>query len=250
LVELQNQVYVVKASVLYINTNNIPDFFLDRSRSSLPTNLNNITTVAAMMDYLRAKRARSRSKSPARTAEAEAPVLTEEDEEFLHRITTEGTPPELPERPAPPLPQRPEVQDLPETGQVHSNNAQIAFFNGARDIPLPHTPDVSRTATESEDTGKGKGKEKIHNDWKKSKWSFLRRDSRDQKRKATATGLMSAAEGLKSPDAQPNEDGTVSDAEATKEEEEMTSVLDQLNLAAVDNRVFSLSKESQTLLHK
>ena len=61
---------------------------------------------------------------------------------------------------------------------------------------------------------------------------------------------MSAAEGLKSADAQPNEDHIVSDPEAKKEEEEMTSVLEQLNLAAVNNRVFSLSKESQELLRK
>ncbi len=61
---------------------------------------------------------------------------------------------------------------------------------------------------------------------------------------------MSAAEGLKSPDAQPNQDGQVSDPEAKKEEEEMRDVLDELNLAAVNNRVFSISKESQELLHK
>ena len=204
-----------------------------------------------MMEYFSSKRARS--KSPAPPAQIETPVLNEEDEAFLARIETEGTPPELPERPAPPLPQRP--QDLPRVGETEGNNAQIALLDGSHNIPLPDVPDtpdgVLTTAEPDEiDQGSAKGKQK---EVKKSKWSFLRRDSRDVKRKnqeATATDLMSAAEGLKPAGAQPNEDHTVSDPEAKKEEEEMAAVLDQLNLAAVNNRVFSVSKESQELLRK
>lgn len=201
------------------------------------------------MEYFNSKRQRSRSPTRAAgtTTIEEAPVLNEEDEAFLHRIATEGVPPELPERHAPPLPARP--QDLPEAGQVHGNNAQIALLNGAQDIPIPDTPDTPGdvlTATEGEHTEKNTGKQGS----KKSRWSWLRRDSRDARRQATATGLMSAAEGLKSPDAQPNEGHQVSDPEAKKEEEEMSHVLEELNLAAVNNRVFSISKESKELLHK
>ncbi|KAL6718880.1 hypothetical protein ACLMJK_003114 [Lecanora helva] len=207
-----------------------------------------------MMEYFSAKRAKS--KSPMRpTQQTETPLLTEEDEAFLARIQDEGTPPELPERPGPPLPQRP--QDLPVAGEVEGNNAQIALMDGSQNIPLPDVPDTPDDDVETaepeeieQEKGKGKGKKK---EGKKTKWSFLRRDSRDVKRKsknATATDLMSAAENLKSPDAQPNEDHIVSDPEATKEEEEMASVLEDLNLAAVNNRVFSVSKESQELLRK
>ena len=205
-----------------------------------------------MMEYFSAKRAKS--KSPLRSAQQnEAPVLTEEDEAFLARIETEGTPPELPERPAPPLPQRP--QDLPEAGETYGNNAQIALFDGSQNIPLPDVPDtpeevLTTAEPEAVEAGHGKGK---HKEGKKSKWTFLRRDSRDVKKKhkkATATDLMSAAEHLKAADAHPNEEGQVSDPEAKKEEEEMASVLEDLNLAAVNNRVFSVSKESQELLRK
>lgn len=204
-----------------------------------------------MMEYFSSKRARS--KSPAPPTQVETPVLNEEDEAFLARIDSEGTPPELPERPAPPLPSRP--QDLPYVGETEGNNAQIALLDGSQNIPLPDvpdTPDDVLTTAEPDhiNQGNAKGKQK---EAKKSKWSFLRRDSRDVKRKtkeATATDLMSAANGLKSADAQPNEDHTVSDPEAKKEEDEMTSVLEQLNLAAVNNRVFSVSKESQELLRK
>ena len=201
------------------------------------------------MEYFSSKRFRSKSPAPP----VETPLLSEEDEAFLARIETEGTPPELPERPPPALPTR--SQDLPYVGETEGNNAQIALTDGSQNIPLPDAPDspedVLATA-EPEDISQSdtKGKQK---ESKKSRWSFLRRDSRDVKRKnkeATATDLMSAAEGMKSADAQPNEDHMVSDPEAKKEEEEMTTVLEQLNLAAVNNRVFSVSKESQELLRK
>ena len=203
------------------------------------------------MEYFNLKRAGS--KSPAPPAQVETPVLNEEDEAFLARIETEGTPPELPPRPAQPSPSYP--QDLPQVGETEGNNAQIALWDGSQNIPIPDVPDtpdeVLTTAEPDElEQGNAKGKQK---EVKKSKWSFLRRDSRDVKRKtkeATATDLMSVAEGLKSADAQPNEDQNVSDPEAKKEEEEMTSILEQLNLAAVNNRVFSVSKESQELLRK
>ena len=206
-----------------------------------------------MMEYLTHRR--PKSKSPIRTSEeVEAPVLNEEDEAFLARIESERTPPALPERHAPP--QRP--QDLPEVGDTIGNNAQLALLDGSQNIPLPDAPDTPDTPegvlTTAEpddiDQGKDKGKQK---EVKKSKWSFLRRDSRDTKLKnkeRTATDLMSAAEGLKAADAHPNEDGTVSDPEAKKEEEEMAAVLENLNLAAVNNRVFSISKESQELMRK
>ena len=186
------------------------------------------------MEYFSSKRARSKSpRAPAPPTQVETPILNEEDEAFLARIETEGTPPELPERPAPALPTRP--QDLPRVGETDGNNAQIALLDGSQNIPLPDvpdTPDAVLTSPEPDDIDQGnaKGKQK---EGKKSKWSFLRRDSRDVKRKtkeAAATDLMSAAEGLKSANAQPNEDHVVSDPEAKKEEDEMTSVLEQLNL--------------------
>lgn len=203
-----------------------------------------------MLDYFHSKE--SRSKSPMRQ-QVETPVLSEEDEAFLARIESEGTPPALPERPAPQVPQRP--QDLPEVGETEGNNAQVALYDGSQNIPIPDVPDTPEgvlTSAEPEQVDREVGKGK-HKESKKSKWSFLRRDSRDTKRKnkeATATDLMSAAESLKAADTHPNEDDTVSDPEAKREEEEMASVLEDLNLAAVNNRVFSVSKESQELMRK
>ena len=217
-----------------------------------------------MLDYFKAKKSKKelKEKTPAENEE-DVPILNDEDEAFLHQITleAEGPPPPLPER-RPALPPRPKPQDLPVTGEVDGNNAQLVLLDVAKNIPVPsapETPNEPATITdyeveepeEIEETKQTKAKHKSPK--KPTKWSFLRRDSRDVKKKsqkATAEDLLSAAEGLKASDAQPNGDNQVSDDEASKEEEEMTNVLEQLNLAAVDNRVFSMSKESKELLHK
>lgn len=195
-----------------------------------------------MMEYFNFKKAK---KHPDDADKSEAPVLNDEDEAFLHRLASEGTPPPLPERP----------QDLPVAGETSTNDAQIAIMNGAQNIPLPDVPDTPDgifAAVEAESSRTEENKT-VKNAKKPFKWSFLRRDSRDNKRKdreVVATDLSSAAEGLKSADAKPNEDGNVSDHEAKKEEEEMSAVLERLNLAAINNRVFSISDESRELLRK
>jgi hypothetical protein len=61
---------------------------------------------------------------------------------------------------------------------------------------------------------------------------------------------MDVAEGMKSPNAKPNEDNVVSEVEAKREQEDMAMVLERLNLAAVNNRVFSISDETQELLQR
>lgn len=196
-----------------------------------------------MMEYFNFAKAKLHSDH---AEKSEAPVLSEEDEAFLHRIASEGTPPPLPERP----------QDLSVAGESSGNDAQLALMDGAQNIPLPDVPDTPDgivPSMEDQEDGKGKEKETVKHSKSPFRWSFLRRDSRDGKRKGknvVASDLMSAAEDIKPPDAHANEDGHVSNHEAKKEEEEMTAVLDQLNLAAVNNRVFSISKESQDLLHK
>ncbi|KAL9579052.1 MAG: hypothetical protein Q9212_005329 [Teloschistes hypoglaucus] len=211
------------------------------------------------MSYFSSKKSRSNSPAGVRpeAIEVEEPVLNDELEAFLHRIATEGTPPPLPERP-PPLPARP--QDLPVTGEPETNNAQLVLLKDAQEIPLPSAPETpieeTARAIEGEQASNGNTKGKNKEIKKPSKWSFMRRDSRDSKRKAqtaTADDLKGIAATLKPSDAaaQPNEiHPDIPDAEAKKEEEEMTAIMDQLNLAAVNNRVFSLSGESRDLLHK
>lgn len=207
-----------------------------------------------MLEYLHLRKSKPHDRTePEKVVEpervvapekTEEPVLTAEDEAFLHRIATEGTPPPLPERP---------LQHLHLVGETAGNESQVVLSDGPQSIPLPDTPDTPEQELDrslgGEKDAKGKGKAKT-----KTKplftWSFHRRDSRDSKLKdkeTTATDLMSVAEGLK---AHPHEGVPETDSEIKKEEEELTAVLDQLNLAAVNNRAFSISKESQELLRK
>jgi hypothetical protein len=191
------------------------------------------------INYIKAKTHISTAKK------SQAPVLSEEDEQFLNQITSDEK--------APPLPTRPRVLDLPVAGETKGNDAQIALMNDAQNIPLPDTPNevteepamLEGSAKALEDSATARKHRKT-----KSTWSWLRRDSRDANRKATAAGLMDVAEGVKPAGAKPNEDGVVKDPDAKKEEEDMTIVLERLNLAAVNNRVFSISDETQVLLQQ
>ena len=171
----------------------------------------------------------------ATAAKSEAPVLSEEDEKFLDHITSEENPPALPARPDVPTP---------------TKDAQLALMDGAQNIPLPpETPnEVVEEPTMIQDN------ENSAPDTTDSKprtaWSWLRRDSRDAQRQsneATAANLDEIASDLKKRDAEASEEEKQAKQE---EEEDMTIMLERLNLAAVNNRVFSISEETEELLQK
>ena len=180
------------------------------------------------INYIKAKAHLATSRK------SEAPVLSEEDEKFLDHITSQDNPP--------PLPPRPEVPKVVK-------DAQIAIMNGAQDIPLPpETPGETdkelAMVQEDEKPAADSTPTKA-----KSTWSFIRRDSRDAKQKLnedTASGLDDIAANLKKHELE----NTDEEKETEREEEDMTIMLDRLNLAAVNNRVFSISDETQELLQK
>lgn len=168
-----------------------------------------------MLEYFSYKRIKKHQaeKRALAGAQSPAPVLSEEDENFLGRIVSaEGTPP--------PLPDRPHFLN-PEVLNAVQNDSQLVVH------------DAEDTKHESKD--KGKGKEKAAGDEKEEKkskrFSFLRRGS-----KKSSSGL--------------EPDPAVSPNEAEREENDINRVLDELNLAAVNNRAFSISKESQELVRK
>ena len=195
------------------------------------------------MEYINYIRAKTHI---AASSKSDVPVLSDEDEKFLNRITSE------------------DQSAAPVSFIDHGGDAQIAIMNGAQNIALPpETPGELETANEADAPFPGKvvtsDVEDVDASAKSSRytWSWLRRDSRDAKAKEKATGqqetadsLHDIAQGLKSPDAQPNEDGIVTEEEAKREEEDMTIILERMNLAAVNNRVFSISDETQELLQK
>jgi hypothetical protein len=176
-----------------------------------------------MLEYSTYKKAKKHQAEKRAKAEVQSPVLTEEDENFLGRIVSaEGTPPALPERP--------HVLN-PEAGDPTNNDAQMVVH----DEPGTKAEAEGQTKTEEKaekhrGKGKGKGKENVQDkDKKKShRFSFLHRS--------------------KKPDDSLKPTTDVPEKEAEKEEDDINRVLDELNLAAVNNRAFSISKESQKLV--
>ncbi|EOA82867.1 hypothetical protein ACJQWK_04433 [Exserohilum turcicum] len=182
------------------------------------------------------------------------PVLDPEDQKFLERLAAiaaepEGTPP--------PLPERTTVVD--DTGEKKvGKDAQEALMDGADKVPLPSSP--AATAGDASNKGKGKAPEgglgrkksvlsyfslpkfnKKDGDKAKDKPSQEKKTVfTDKDRAQFADHLQAAAEAAK----------TTELADAQKQDKELTEILDQLNLSAVNNRVFSFSKESEELLTK
>ncbi|KAJ9220963.1 hypothetical protein DTO027B5_7054 [Paecilomyces variotii] len=196
-------------------------------------------------NQLRAKTRSSRAKQP-------DPVLTEEDEAFLQRVTSQTD--------AAPLPDDVAKQD--SSNQPMGKDAQIALMDGAQNIPLPLSPaeEVGRELAadeniKSEEGVKNMG-EKLSESAEKAKkntrWSWMRKLAKDskQEKQTAAADVSEVAAGLDRPGLDVNSTGTVSDGEAQRETEDMTDVLERLNLAAVNNRVFSISEETQELLRK
>jgi hypothetical protein len=62
---------------------------------------------------------------------AKSPILNDEDEKFLNRITSADQPPPLPERP---------VVILDNGEKVVGKDAQTALMDGADTVPLPTSP--------------------------------------------------------------------------------------------------------------
>ncbi|KAF2115758.1 hypothetical protein BDV96DRAFT_612396 [Lophiotrema nucula] len=213
------------------------------------------------LSYFNVKKLRRSSKqhdtavvSP--SEEPASPVLDEEDQRFLERLAAiasepEGTPPPLPSRPASTAPPHGEEREI-ETNRTVEN----AAIDEAIKTSLPTSPPAITVDDTTNGEAKGKEKASMPDGRKKSVMSYFALaqskfkksgDKEKKKDKVTskekekaATDLHSAAESTRKSE---NE-------EAEQEKQDMTEILDQLNLSAVNNRVFSFSKESTELLDK
>lgn len=183
------------------------------------------------------------------------PILNDEDEKFLEGITSEEAPPPLPERP---------VVILDNGEKVVGKCAQTALMAGANDIPLPTSPPLEGELNEGKiDGSKDAGADGAK---KKDYWSYVPNirfgkvseywalgafltSNQGKGKEVAAADLQAAADAVKS-GAKTTIEEDLAAAEAKKEQEDMASILDQLNLSAVNNRAFSFSKESQKLMEE
>jgi hypothetical protein len=179
---------------------------------------------------------------------AEEPVLDEEDQEFLERLTAIAS---EPEGEAPPLPTRPVPATEAQGERMMGRDAQTVLMDGADKLPLPMSP------PEVTEESSAKGKEKAGGglDRKKTVMSYfsLDRFKKGDKMPKDKTEKLSAQDRSKMADDLLAAAATAKAAEQEeqeKENKELTDILDQLNLSAVNNRVFSFSRESEELLKK
>ncbi|KAF2852375.1 hypothetical protein T440DRAFT_392611 [Plenodomus tracheiphilus IPT5] len=178
------------------------------------------------------------------------PVLDAEDQKFLERLAAIA---DEPEGDAPPLPTRPTqpTEAIDSSGQTQvGRDAQEALMDGADKVALPTSP--PETAADDDVKGKGKGKgvlsyfsvpkftQKDDKAWTKMGVDKKKPVITAKDKSQFADDLQAAAEASRN----------ASLSEKQKEDKELTDVLDQLNLSAVNNRVFSFSKESEDLLNK
>jgi hypothetical protein len=178
------------------------------------------------------------------------PELDEEDQVFLARLSAIAS---EPEGEAPPLPTRPTEGGSTAGEQKLGRNAQEALMDGADKVALPMSP----SEPSKEPSAKGKEKAKGPGlDRKKTVMSYFSpvvdRFKKSEKAKAPKdkTDQLSEQDKAKMADDLHAAAETAKAENQKKEDKELTDILDQLNLSAVNNRVFSFSKESEELLGK
>ncbi|KAF2097129.1 hypothetical protein NA57DRAFT_57731 [Rhizodiscina lignyota] len=192
-----------------------------------------------VLEYFTFRKSKGKATEDAQADGAKSPVMNEEDEQFLEKITSESAAPANPENP---------TIILDNGSKVKGKDAQVALMAGADQIPLPASPREGGAA------GDGDGKSKEQRNY----WSYMPtipRTSvdwapyipslprgRSDKQKAAAD-LASAAEVIKA-----GQEPDLPEDEEKKEQEDLSAVLDQLNISATTKRTFSLSKESQKLM--
>jgi hypothetical protein len=149
---------------------------------------------------------------PTQTARrgSQTPAFSEADEEFLKSITS-----------------------------AEHQSSELVLLDGARDVPLPTSPDTLSPATTP--LAKTKEEEKV------------------DKKARRKSALINFATSVKSSIPFINKDKTGKEKETTpavvepevvREEDELSEILNQLSLTAEQNRAFSLSEESTALLKR
>ncbi|KAJ5354754.1 hypothetical protein N7541_005798 [Penicillium brevicompactum] len=184
---------------------------------------------------------------------APKPVLTPEDEAYFREVTSH------PESAAKREGDSPEVQ----TESFPEESSQATPSTPAENIPLPISPveefgkelgeegrqerrESQPTLTRSE-TPKSESSKAPQ---KKKRWSamFWKKNT-DKKSTTTPEADKSQIETTSPPNAS-DASTNGKEAEKDKDAEDMTDILERLNLAADNNKVFSISEETQELLRK
>ncbi|TLS29370.1 hypothetical protein PpBr36_00940 [Pyricularia pennisetigena] len=166
------------------------------------------------------------------TTEVGSPLLQDEDERFFRLLTTQDASlitlkdaenGDDDEGPRPPLPPR------IKTPEIGWDSDAESFLVANKGKGKEKAGDEAAAPAVAEKTKDGDGK-------------FTNRIGR-------RISVLVRRPGKKQPDVKPNPKLAVSEEDAEREKDDLTRVLDDLNLSAQNNRVFSLSKESTELVN-
>ncbi|GAP82750.1 putative ring-like domain-containing protein [Rosellinia necatrix] len=162
------------------------------------------------------------------------PILDHEDEKFLERLTSAGASVhDEDEGPPPPLPPRVKTPVIDIDSDTSSEAGDSKDAGG---------DDKGKGKGKGKGKDKDKDKEQRHSGDKPKRFSFVTNLSRNislRRKPAGATTTTASPSGLHS-----DHLAVPAGAEATREHDDMARVLDDLDLAARDDRAFSLSAES------
>lgn len=173
----------------------------------------------------------SRSPAPTSTSTPEGPVLTDDDELFFERLTHEGRYADEDGK-RPPLPPRAKTPDY----SWDSSDAEgDSLRQGKKGQGGPGMAVVDSSKDSSATSGGGNTDDKKSSG--KSRLAFWARRPTIANHKTKTQTLEPG-----SPAA------ALSPAEEARESEDLSRVLDDLNLAARNNKTFSLSQDSQELV--
>ncbi|KAJ5692877.1 hypothetical protein N7462_002300 [Penicillium macrosclerotiorum] len=181
------------------------------------------------------------------------PVLTAEDEAFLQQVTSQ------PEQ-RPPSDSQASLQNQ---GALAGSSQRPILEDGPQNVPLPASPaeefgkklgeeerktrdqaENVRTQSEPTQPQDAPGPEK------KKRWSGMFWKKGPDLKKEKEIGTADQGKSQSPAPASRTTSSPENKEDAQKDQEDMTDILERLNLAADNNRVFSISDETQELLRK
>ncbi|KAL5340134.1 hypothetical protein BJX70DRAFT_362263 [Aspergillus crustosus] len=179
------------------------------------------------------------SSSPSAKRKSQDPVLTAEDEAFLQKIASDPATVEdaavatsIPEQPPSTTEQQVPISPVEEFGKELGEEERKKSVTETLAVVNPNK-DEGKGRELKVKTGRSASPEK-----KKKGWSlFGKKIGKQEPETAPSPATAPAAD-------------TIAEDETKRENEDMTEILDKLNLAADNNRVFSISEETQELLRK
>ncbi|KAL4897285.1 hypothetical protein BDV59DRAFT_87302 [Aspergillus ambiguus] len=186
------------------------------------------------------KSAESESQRPSSRRKSQDPVLTPEDEAFLRNIMTEQ-----PANPSADNPLSPVSPAEPGPVNLQSPVSPVEEFGrelGEQERKARASKEQARAQPQSQPSNP-EGSSQPEKKWRP--WDWIRKKSNHEKKE---NKLETPKETPAESKDLPTTDKT--DTEAKQETEDMTDILERLNLAADNNRVFSISDETQELLRK